>query len=67
MSILIKIVAVIAAGTVLAASALAHSEESHHIAKIAAAQRTRVTADRNDPALTGGGSIGYNQMVERGF
>jgi hypothetical protein len=67
MSILIKTVAAIAAGTVLAASALAQGEENHHIAKIAAAQRTRVTVDRNDPALTGGGSVGYNQMVERGY
>jgi hypothetical protein len=67
MSILIKTVAAIAAGTVLAASALAHSEESHHTAKIAAAQRARGTVDRNDPALTGGGSLGYNQVVERGY
>ena len=33
----------------------------------AAAPRSRVTVDRNDPALTGGGSLGYNQTVERGF
>jgi len=26
-----------------------------------------VTVDRNDPALTGGGSLGYNQRVEQGF
>jgi hypothetical protein len=33
----------------------------------AAAPRSRTTVDRNDPALTGGGSLGYNQTVERGF
>jgi hypothetical protein len=33
----------------------------------AAAPNTRVTVDRNDPALTGGGSLGYNQRVEQGF
>jgi len=33
----------------------------------AAAPRARVTADRNDPTLAGGGSLGYNQMVERGY
>jgi hypothetical protein len=31
------------------------------------APRTQATADRNDPALAGGGSLGYNQMVERGY
>jgi len=29
--------------------------------------RTQVTIDRNDPALTGGGSLGYNQRVEQGY
>ena len=67
MSILIKTLAATAAGTVLAANGLAQSEENHHIAKTAAAQRTRVTIDRNDPALTGGGSVGYNQMIERDY
>jgi hypothetical protein len=33
----------------------------------AAAPQTRTTVDRNDPALTGGGSLGYNQRVEQGF
>jgi hypothetical protein len=33
---------------------------------IVAAPRSAVTVDRNDPALTGGGSLGYNQTVERG-
>ena len=32
-----------------------------------AAPNTHVTVDRNDPALTGGGSLGYNQRVEQGF
>ena len=31
------------------------------------APRGQVTVDRNDPALTGGGSLGYNQRVEQGF
>jgi hypothetical protein len=64
---LIKTLAAVAAGTVLAASAPAQSKENHLIAKIAAAPRTRVIVDRNDPAITGGGSLGYNQMVERGY
>jgi hypothetical protein len=33
---------------------------------IVAAPRSAVTVDRNDPALTGGGSLGYNQTVEHG-
>jgi hypothetical protein len=33
----------------------------------AAAPQPHVTVDRNDPALTGGGSLGYNQRVEQGF
>ena len=33
---------------------------------IVATPRSAVTVDRNDPALTGGGSLGYNQTVERG-
>jgi hypothetical protein len=33
----------------------------------AAAPNSRSTVDRNDPALTGGGSLGYNQRVEQGF
>lgn len=33
----------------------------------AATPNTHVTVDRNDPALTGGGSLGYNQRVEQGF
>jgi hypothetical protein len=67
MSMLIKTLAAVAAGTVLAASTLANSEGNHQIAKIAAAPHTRVIVDRNDPAITGGGSLGYNQMVERGY
>jgi hypothetical protein len=31
------------------------------------APRSPVTVDRNDPALTGGGSLGYNQRVEQGY
>ena len=33
---------------------------------IVAAPSSAVAVDRNDPALTGGGSLGYNQTVERG-
>ena len=32
-----------------------------------AAPRILPTVDRSDPALTGGGSLGYNQRVEQGF
>jgi hypothetical protein len=32
-----------------------------------AAARSTATVDRNDPALTGGGSLGYNQTVEHGW
>jgi hypothetical protein len=31
------------------------------------APNPHATVDRNDPALTGGGSLGYNQRVEQGF
>ena len=34
---------------------------------IVATPRSAVTIDRNDPALTGGGSLGYNQRVEQGY
>jgi len=67
MSILIKTLVAVLSGTVLATSALAQLEGDYHIAKTAAPQRARVTVDRNDPALAGGGSLGYNQMVERGY
>lgn len=33
---------------------------------IVATPHSAATVDRNDPALTGGGSLGYNQTVERG-
>jgi hypothetical protein len=33
----------------------------------ATAVPARTTANRNDPALTGGGSLGYNQRVEQGY
>ena len=31
------------------------------------AARSQASVDRNDPALAGGGSLGYNQMVERDY
>jgi hypothetical protein len=31
------------------------------------AARSQASVDRNDPALAGGGSLGYNQLVERGY
>ena len=34
---------------------------------IVAAPRTSVAVDRNNPAVTGGGSLGYNQTVEHGW
>jgi hypothetical protein len=30
-------------------------------------QRQIIDLEWNDPALTGGGSLGYNQMVEQGL
>ena len=67
MSILIKTLVVVLSSAVLVTSALAQREGDHHISKIAAPRRARLTVDRNDPALAGGGSVGYNQMVERGY
>jgi hypothetical protein len=34
---------------------------------IVVAPRTPVVVDRNNPAITGGGSLGYNQTVEHGW
>lgn len=68
MSILIKTVVVaVLSGPVIATSALAQREGDRHITKIVAPQSARVNVDRNDPAVAGGGSLGYNQMVERGY
>ena len=33
----------------------------------ATASRAPLTVNRNDPAITGGGSLGYNQTVEHGW
>jgi hypothetical protein len=55
---------------VLAASPASARQPATHIKNFyapAAAPQSHVTVDRNDPALTGGGSLGYNQRVEQGF
>ena len=60
----------LAAATLIVTSpALAQQRAAHAKGQYALtpAPRTRVTVDRNDPALTGGGSLGYNQRVEQGF
>jgi hypothetical protein len=70
-----KLVMIVVAATLIATSpALARSLETRRPAAARfdgfyapAAPRARVTVDRNDPALTGGGSLGYNQRVEQGF
>jgi hypothetical protein len=63
-------VAWLAAATLLIASpAFAQQHAAHHKGPYALtpAPRIQVTVDRNDPALTGGGSLGYNQRVEQGY
>jgi len=49
--------------------AFAQQHAAHHKGPYALtpAPRVQVTVDRNDPALTGGGSLGYNQRVEQGY
>ena len=65
-----RLAMIIAAATLaIASSALARQSATHlkGFYAPAAAPQTRVTVDRNDPALTGGGSLGYNQRLEQGF
>jgi len=69
-------VAVTWLGMIVAAATLANTSPAfaqQHAAlhkgpyALTPAPRIQVTVDRNDPALTGGGSLGYNQRVEQGF
>jgi hypothetical protein len=65
-----RLAMIIAAATLdITSPALARQPATHLKGFYApgAAPNTRVTVDRNDPALTGGGSLGYNQRVEQGF
>jgi hypothetical protein len=65
-----RLAMIIAAATLAIASSAFARQPATHLKGFyapAAAPRARVTVDRNDPALTGGGSLGYNQRVEQGF
>ena len=58
----------IAAALVVASPAFAqHAARSGGLYATAAAPRSPAFVDRNDPAVTGGGSLGYNRRVEQGF
>jgi hypothetical protein len=64
------LVMIIAAATLVTTSpAFAEQHAAHRkgLYPLTPAPRSQVTVDRNDPALTGGGSLGYNQRVEQGF
>jgi hypothetical protein len=69
-------VAVTWLGMIVAAATLANTSPAfaqQHAARLKGryaltpAPRSQASVDRNDPALAGGGSLGYNQMVERGY
>jgi hypothetical protein len=63
-------VAWLAAATLLITSPAFAQQHAAHLKGLHAltpAPRSQVTVDRNDPALTGGGSLGYNQRVEQGY
>ena len=65
-----RLAMVIAAAMLAIASPASARQPATHIKSFyapAAAPQNRVSVDRNDPALTGGGSLGYNQRVEQGF
>jgi hypothetical protein len=65
-----RLAMVIAAAMLAITSPASARQPATHIKNFyapAAASQNRVTVDRNDPALTGGGSLGYNQRVEQGF
>jgi hypothetical protein len=64
------LVMIIAAATLVMTSPAFARQHAAHLKGLYAltpAPRSQVTVDRNDPALTGGGSLGYNQRVEQGF
>ena len=65
-----RLAMVIAAATFAISSpafAQQHAAHPKGLYGLSPAPRGQVTVDRNDPALTGGGSLGYNQRVEQGF
>jgi hypothetical protein len=65
-----RLAMIIAAATLAVTSSASARQSATHLKGFyapAAAPQTRATVDRNDPALTGGGSLGYNQRVEQGF
>ena len=62
-----RLAMVIAAAMLAITSPASARQPATHIKSFYAPAATRVTVDRNDPALTGGGSLGYNQRVEQGF
>jgi len=64
------LVMIVAAATLAITSPAFAQQHAAHLKGLYArtpAPRTQVTVDRNDPALTGGGSLGYNQRVEQGY
>jgi hypothetical protein len=65
-----RLVMIVAAATLAVTSpafAQQHAARLKGLYALTPAPRSQVTVDRNDPALTGGGSLGYNQRVEQGF
>jgi len=59
---------VVAATLVVASPAFAqHPTRSGGFYAATTGPRTPVFVDRNDPAIAGGGSLGYNRRVEQGF
>ena len=62
-----RLAMVIAAAMLAITSPASARQPATHIKSFYPPAPARVTVDRNDPALTGGGSLGYNQRVEQGF
>jgi len=62
-----RLAMVIAAAMLAITSPVSARQSATHIKSFYAPAATHVTVDRNDPALTGGGSLGYNQRVEQGY
>ena len=61
---------IVAAVTLAIASPASARQPATHLKGYHAptvAPNSGAIVDRNDPALTGGGSLGYNQRVEQGF
>jgi hypothetical protein len=61
--------ALIAVAAMLAVTSSAFAQPAVHRTRgtVATSSRSSLAVDRNDPALAGGGSLGYNQAVERGI